>query len=75
MYKSPSESIHTFVSAGYPALAQTMYFSRHNEIAKIIHHQLTLKYKLVDIPPTTPFCKYSPTFVLLESGNIVMYYD
>ena len=71
MCNSPGESIE-HITAGCPSLSQSEYLSRHNEVAKIIHRHLAIKYKLVTNPP--PFYKYSPN-VVLESKDTVMYWD
>lgn len=60
------------VTGGCPALANTDYLSRHNQVAKIVHRHLALKYKLVS--KTDPYYKYLPPAVL-ESGECTLYWD
>lgn len=71
MCNSPGETIE-HITAGCPCLSNTAYLGRHNEIAKVIHRQLALKYNLINNPP--PFYKYLPAAVL-ESNDIVLYWD
>lgn len=60
------------VIAGCPALAQHSYLGRHNQAAKIIHQQLSIKYGLIKDPP--PYYRYTPEPVL-ESREHLMYWD
>lgn len=65
------ESIEHII-AGCPALSDNAYLGRHNQVAKIIHQQLTLKHKLLESCP--PYYKYQPKAVL-ESNEKVLYWD
>nr|CAI5839441.1 unnamed protein product [Callosobruchus analis] len=69
--KGPGETIE-HISAGCPALAETEYLGRHNEVSKIIHQQLAHKYNLCK--DSTPYYKYQPAPVL-ESPNALLYWD
>nr|CAI5858762.1 unnamed protein product [Callosobruchus analis] len=69
--KGPGETIE-HISAGCPALAETEYLGRHNEVCKIIHQQLAHKYNLCK--DSTPYYKYQPAPVL-ESPNALLYWD
>lgn len=60
------------VIAGCPCLSDTAYLARHNQIAKIIHKEMALKYRLIEHPP--PYYRYSPEPVL-ESAHLVLYWD
>lgn len=60
------------VIGGCSGLSNSAYLGRHNQIAKIIHRQLAIQYRLIDNPP--PYYKYLPAAVL-ESDNTVLYWD
>ena len=47
MCNSGGESIE-HVIAGCPVLAGSAYLDRHNDVFKIVHQQLALRYKLVE---------------------------
>jgi hypothetical protein len=68
----PGESIE-HITAGCSALANNAYLSRHNQLAKLIHRQLAIKYGMLGID-TPPYYKYSPVPVL-ESVTHIMYWD
>ncbi|MBZ5796461.1 hypothetical protein K8353_40995, partial [Burkholderia contaminans] len=55
-----------------PALAESAYLGRHNQLAKMVHQQLALKYGLLATAP--PYYKYNPEAVL-ETEVAVMYWD
>lgn len=67
----PGESIRHIIS-GCSRLANGEYLHRHNQVAKIIHQQLALKYKLVD--SEVPYYKYVPDPVL-ENDHVTLYWD
>lgn len=60
------------VIGGCPALADSVYLGRHNQVAKVIHLELARKYQLMIDPP--PFYNYTPEPVL-ESNTHVLYWD
>ena len=62
------------VMAGCPALANTAYLGRHNQLAKLIHQELGFKYELLDRKTTPPYYKYNPQPVV-ERGNFILYWD
>ena len=55
------------------ALTENAYLNRHNQLAKLVHQQLGIKYGLLDIS-TPPYYKYDPAPVL-ENSNIILYWD
>lgn len=61
------------VIAGCPSLAPNAYLGRHNQLAKIIHQQIAIKHKLLEVAPP-PYYKYSPAPVL-ESKDALLYWD
>lgn len=65
------ESIEHII-AGCRTLADNAYLGRHNQVAKIIHQQMALKYGLLKTCP--PYYKYQPAAVL-ETDEIVLYWD
>uniref|UniRef100_A0A2A4JL63 Reverse transcriptase zinc-binding domain-containing protein n=1 Tax=Heliothis virescens TaxID=7102 RepID=A0A2A4JL63_HELVI len=67
----PGESIRHIIS-GCSRLANGEYLHRHNQVAKIIHQQLALQYKLVDLE--VPYYKYAPDPVL-ENDHVTLYWD
>lgn len=67
----PGESIRHIIS-GCSHLANGEYLHRHNLVARIIHQQLALKYKLVE--SEVPYYKYLPDPVL-ENGDVTLYWD
>ncbi|XP_045535408.1 uncharacterized protein LOC106709986 [Papilio machaon] len=69
--RRPGESIRHIVS-GCSRLADGAYLHRHNQVAKIIHQQLALKYALVDTE--VPYYQYQPSPVL-ENSYITLYWD
>lgn len=69
--KAMGETIE-HVIAGCPTLAPGMYLGRHNEVAKILHRELALKFRLLSNPP--PFYKYTPSAVL-ENDETLLYWD
>ena len=60
--------------AGCPALANTAYLGRHNQLAQLIHQELGFKYVLLDRKTTPPYYKYNPQPVV-ERGNVILYWD
>ena len=67
----PGESIRHIIS-GCSRLANGEYLHRHNQVARIIHQQLALKYQLVD--SEVPYYKYVPDPVL-ENDHVTLYWD
>jgi len=61
------------IMAGCPALSESAYLGRHNQVAKLVHQHLALTHELID-KNTPPFYKYSPQEVL-ESTNHLLYWD
>lgn len=57
---------------GCGALSSTLYTMRHNNVAKIIHQQLALKYNLLN--EFLPYYKYNPVSVL-ENQRYKLYWD
>lgn len=57
---------------GCSMLASTDYTTRHNNVAKIVHQALALKYRLVE--NMTPYYKYLPS-AILESDTVKLYWD
>ncbi|MBF2463456.1 hypothetical protein ICI39_14075, partial [Listeria welshimeri] len=68
---SPGESIRHIIS-GCSRLANGEYLHRHNQVAKIIHQQLALRYGLVE--SEVPYYRYVPDPVL-ENGRVTLYWD
>ena len=62
------------VIGGWPALAETAYFGRHNQLGKLIHQKLGFKYGLLDQKSTTPYYKYTPIPVG-ENTKVILYWD
>ncbi|KAL1446054.1 hypothetical protein WDU94_005517 [Cyamophila willieti] len=60
------------IMGGCSELANNMYLSRHNQVAKVVHQNLAIEHKL--IKHTTPFYKYSPEQVI-ENDNAILYWD
>ena len=67
----PGESIRHIISS-CSRLANGEYLHRHNQVARIIHQQLALKYKLVE--SEVPYYKYVPDPVL-ENDHVKLYWD
>ena len=67
----PGESLRHIVS-GCSRLANGEYLHRHNQVARIIHQQLALKYRLVDAE--VPYYRYVAEPVL-ENGHVTLYWD
>ena len=67
----PGESLRHIVS-GCSRLANGEYLHRHNQVARIIHQQLALRYKLVGVE--MPYYRYVPEPVL-ENGHATLYWD
>ena len=61
------------VMAGCPAISETAYLGRHNQVAKLIHQHLALRHNMIG-NATPPFYKYTPQEVL-ETTNHVLYWD
>jgi hypothetical protein len=66
------ETIEHIVS-GCTVLANTAYLGRHNQLAKLIHQQLAMKYGILG-RDTPPYYKYDPAPVL-ETPSTVVYWD
>ena len=61
------------VMAGCPAISDTAYLGRHNQVAKLIHQHLA--QDIISITNAAPpYYKYTPQEVL-ESNNHVLYWD
>ncbi|KAF2893758.1 hypothetical protein ILUMI_12413 [Ignelater luminosus] len=60
------------ITSGCPILASKQYIDRHDDVAKIIHSQLTLLYGLA--PKIEPYQKYHPS-PPLENGIFKLYYN
>ncbi|CAB3260828.1 unnamed protein product [Arctia plantaginis] len=67
----PGESIRHIIS-GCSRLANGEYLHRHNQVARIVHQQLALKYHLVNLE--VPYYRYVPDPVL-ENGRATLYWD
>lgn len=67
----PGESIRHVIS-GCPRLANGEYLHRHNQVARIIHQQLALKYSLVSTE--VPYYRYMPEAVL-QNDHATLYWD
>ena len=51
------------VIAGCSSLSESAYLGRHSQLAKIIHKQIAIKYKLLN-RNTLPYCRYKPKLLL-----------
>lgn len=60
------------ITSGCSSLATIEYLYRHNCVAKIVHQQLALNHKLIQI--YHPYFKYTPEAVL-ENDEIRLYWD
>ena len=60
------------IIAGCTTLSSYDYTNRHNNVGKILHQDLALRYKLIS--KYTPYYKYEPPPVL-ENLNAVLYWD
>ncbi|CAH2108107.1 unnamed protein product [Euphydryas editha] len=69
--RKPGESIRHIVS-GCGRLANGEYLHRHNQVARIIHQQLALRYGLVE--NELPYYRYNPT-PFLENSHALLYWD
>ena len=54
------------------SLSEPTFLGRHNHLAKIIHQQIAVKYKLLD-GNTLLYCTHKPEPVL-ESANMILYW-
>jgi hypothetical protein len=54
------------------ALAAKEYVNRHNNVAKILHHELAMKHGLIET--NTPYYKYTP-HTILENERYKLYWD
>jgi len=61
------------VIAGYSSLSESAYIRRHKQLAKIIHQQFAIKYKLHD-GNTLLYYRHNPEPVL-EVANLIVYWD
>lgn len=61
------------ITAGCTALAESSYLGKHNQVAKLVHQQLEIKYERFDVMPP-PYYKYNPLPVI-ENHNVVLYWD
>jgi hypothetical protein len=55
------------------SLFESSYLRKHNQLAKIIHQQIAIKYKLLD-RKTLLYYRFKPALVL-ESANMISYWD
>jgi hypothetical protein len=55
------------------SLTESTYLGRQYQLAKIIHQQTAIKYKLLD-RNAPPYCRYKPEPVL-ESANMILIWD
>ena len=61
------------VMAGCPAISDTAYLGRHNQVVKLIHQHLAQRHNLItDAAP--PYYKYTP-HELLECNNHALYWN
>jgi hypothetical protein len=60
------------VTSGCTVIANTDCLRRHDNVAKIIHQQLTEKCKLIS--HHVPYCKYDPANVI-ENNKVKIYWD
>lgn len=67
----PGETIR-HITSGCSALANTEYLHRHNQVARILHQELALKYGLVG--SRVPYYRYVPEPVL-ENDRARLYWD
>jgi len=66
-----SETIEHILN-GCKVLTNTEYLSRHNQVAKIIHQELAIRFGLVQEP--LPYYRYEPQSVL-ENNKAKIYWD
>lgn len=69
--KKASETIH-HVIGGCQTIAQSDYKFRHDQVGKIIHQELALKYKLIE--HKVNYYQYEPA-TILENNEYEMYWD
>ena len=67
-----SETIQHIIIAGCEVLANKEYTERHNNVAKILHRALVLKYKIKTV--VEPYYRYEPEKVL-ENEKAKVYWD
>ncbi|CAH2243562.1 jg12873 [Pararge aegeria aegeria] len=67
----PGESLRHIVS-GCSHLANGEYLHRHNQVARIVHQQLALRFGLIDFE--MPYYRYDPASVL-ENSSALLYWD
>ena len=67
----PGESLRHIIS-GCSQLANSEYLHRHNQVAKIVHQQIGLKFGLID--NEVPYYKYTPE-PILENAHTKIYWD
>ncbi|RVE46395.1 hypothetical protein evm_008929 [Chilo suppressalis] len=60
------------IISGCSRLANGEYLHRHNQVARIIHQQLALKYNL--LASEVPYYRYAPEQVL-ENSHATLYWD
>ena len=56
--------------AGCSSQSEAAYLGRYNQLAKTVHRQIAIKYKLLET--NTPYYKYRPE-PELESANVILY--
>ena len=61
------------VIAECSSLSEAAYLGRHNQLAKIIHQQITVKCMLLD-RNSPPYCRYKSE-PMLESADMILYWD
>ena len=61
------------IIAGCSSLSESAYIRRCNQLAKIIHQQFAIKYKLHD-GNTLLYYRHKPELVL-EAANLIVYWD
>jgi len=66
-----SETIEHILN-GCKVLTNTEYLSRHNQVAKIIHQELAIRFGLVQEP--LPYYRYEPQSVM-ENNKAKIYWD
>ncbi|CAH2260576.1 jg18268 [Pararge aegeria aegeria] len=66
----PGETLRHIVS-GCSHLANSEYLHRHNQVARIVHQQLALRFGLIDL---MPYYRYGPASVL-ENSSALLYWD
>ncbi|KAI5720807.1 hypothetical protein M8J77_011910 [Diaphorina citri] len=69
--KEKAETIQ-HITSGCSAMSQTEYLHRHNQVAAIIHQNISSNLKLID--EKTPYYKYEPPPVI-ETAKYTVYYD